>query len=143
MVEEFPGRFGYNPKDYQLELRLGGNTVTIFGKSDWANFSVTPEDEVIEVGHRSATVDAFWGTLVWHDHDMISTTFTLDEEACQVISDGVNCEFTGVDQIQLNQNFITNHQLIKHGKWQLTYIESEQEKSIGFRIPEDACIVSL
>jgi hypothetical protein len=137
MLEEFPGRFGYDPRDYALDLHLSGDNFTIFGKSDWVKFRVKPEDGLIEVGHASATRDAFWGTMVWHDHDVLSVTFTLDEAACQVIADGTQCSFTGVDTIQINQNFITHHQLIKHGKWELNYIESNQEKGIVFRVPED------
>lgn len=138
MVTEFPEDFGYDPRNYQLKLHLAGDNFTVVSKSDWVTFRVMPETGVIEVDHAAATRDAFWGTLVWHDHEMVSTTFSLDEDACQVVSDGVNCDFTGVDTIQINQNFLTNHQLIKHGKWHLTYIESGQEKDVMFRVPEDA-----
>jgi hypothetical protein len=137
-VQDFAEEFGYNPKDYELSHRISGSNITIFDKSDWATFHVLPEEGIIEVGHTAATRDAFWGTTVWHDHEMISVTFTLDDDACKVISEDSTCTFTGTDTINLGQNFLTNHQIIKHGEWEINYIESGEEKGVILRVPEDA-----
>jgi hypothetical protein len=128
----------YTPQDYELSHRISGSNITIFDKSDWAVFHVLPEEGIIVVGHAAATRDAFWGTTVWHDHDMVSVTLTLDDDACEVIADGDTCIFTGTDTIDLGQSFLTNHLIIKHGEWEINYIESDEEKGVIFRVPEDA-----
>jgi hypothetical protein len=137
LTDEFAEEFGYNPADYELTYRLAGNNNTIFDKSDWITFEVEPEAGLISVGHRAATRDAFWGTMVWHDHEVTSVEFTLDEDACQVVSDGEKCTFIGVDTIDLGHNFLTEHQIIKHGQWQVNYIESDEEKGLMLRVPDD------
>ena len=134
LFNNFEEKYGYNPRDYEVKYRISGDNVTVFGKSDWMKLTVKPEEQTINVAHSAATRDIFWGTMVWHDHEMINVSFLLDEEACQKFSDGVNCEFSGKDSVTLPNNFLEDHQIFKRGQWTLTYIEKSLEKSVTILI---------
>ena len=134
LLAEFREKFGYQPQNYQLKYNLAGSYPPSL-VAYWAKFKVLPEQGIVKVGHTTAQIDWFWGTTNWYDHEMISVRFILDPDACQALLGGKNCEVTGKDSIQL-PNFISNHQIVKKGIWDIRYIESKEERQTSFRIPE-------
>lgn len=136
-LRTFKSRFGYDPKMYELNFLESGNNVSVYDAAYWVKFHVEPETGLIRVQHTTAVRDIWWGSTVWYDHETTSVQFTLDKDACQAVSDGVNCVFTGKNEIRLN-NFLANHQIIRQGIWDIKYIESKEERNIAFRVPKDA-----
>lgn len=133
-LTNFSHKFGYDMTNYTLKHKLSGDNITVWGVSYWVKFEVNPKEGTIKVLHTTAIRDKFWGTTHWYDHEMVSVKFMLDPEACQIIFEGKNCEFSGTDTIQL-PGFLDNHQILKYGKWHITYIESQEEREAIFRIP--------
>lgn len=134
LLAEFRQKFGYKPQDYELKYNLAGSYPMSL-VAYWVKFHVLPEQGIVKVGHTTSQIDWFWGTTNWYDHEMISVRFILDPDACQALLGGKDCEVTGKDSIQL-PNFISNHQIVKNGIWDIRYIESKEERETSFRIPK-------
>lgn len=136
LLARFSDEFGYNPKNYELSFLVSGSNTTVFDTAYWIKFQVKPEEGIVKVAHTTSVIDWFWGTTNWYDHQTVSIRFILDPDACQAILQGNNCQVTGQDQIKL-PDFLNNHQIIKHGLWEIKYIEGNETRQVAFRVPEN------
>lgn len=127
-------KYGYNPLFYTLKSNIFGDTLTIFSSGGWIRMTVDAEAGDVYVLYTEANRNFWTGGTNWYDKKTLNLTFTLDPKACEKFSPEKACTFSGTDKVNLG-NFAKEHELVKYGTWQITYLTNNEKKSFEFRIP--------